>query len=143
MVWTKAYLNTKWHLDPSSHLAAIDIGPKVGATVPPFGRGSWVPSNTMLPGPRLTFVPCGMLIHPAVWPQHTWAENWGLCPFGGGELGPHLTQWARAEAFLHAKFHLDPSNWLATMHHHKQTGQTTVRWHTVNHFANSHPKTTD
>jgi len=29
--------------------------------------------------------------HPAVWPQQTWAENWGLlCPFGGG-LG--LTMW--------------------------------------------------
>jgi len=25
-------------------------------------------------------------------PQQTLAENWGLCPFRGGELGPHLTQ---------------------------------------------------
>jgi len=32
---------------------------------------------------------------------------------------------ARAEAYLHAKFHLDPSNHLATIHQrHRQTGQT-------------------
>jgi len=32
-------------------------------------------------------------------------------PFWGGELGPHLTQ-----AYLHAKFHLEPSDRLATVH---------------------------
>jgi len=35
---------------------------------------------------------------------------------------------ARVEAYLHAKFHLDPSNRLATMHQRyrrdRQTGQT-------------------
>jgi len=32
-----------------------------------------------------------------------------------------------AEAYLHAKFHLDPSNRLATVHQrHGQTEQTTV-----------------
>jgi len=46
----------------------------------------------MSPGPKPTFVSSGILILPAVWPQQTWAENWGLCPFGGGGLGPHLTQ---------------------------------------------------
>jgi len=35
------------------------------------------PSNTMWPGPRTTSVSSGILIHPAVWPQQTWAENWG------------------------------------------------------------------
>jgi len=35
---------------------------------------------------------------------------------------------ARAEAYLHAKFHLDPSNRLATVHErHRQTGQTMDR----------------
>jgi len=55
----------------------------------------------------------------------------GLCPFGEGELGPHLTQCARAEAYLHAKFHFDPSDRLATAHQRdrqtdrrdRQTGQ--------------------
>jgi len=32
-----------------------------------------------------------ILVHPAVWSQRTLAENWGLCPFRGGELGPYLT----------------------------------------------------
>ena len=40
------------------------------------------------------------------------------------ELGPHLAQCGyRAEAYLHAKFHLDPSNRLATMPLTLQTGQ--------------------
>jgi len=33
---------------------------------------------------------------------------------GEGNLDPHV---ARAEAYLLAKFHLDPSNRLATIHH--------------------------
>jgi len=43
--WAQAYLRTKWRLDLSSHLAAIDMGRKWGA-VPIFwegGGGSLVP----------------------------------------------------------------------------------------------------
>jgi len=29
--WAEAYLRTKWHLDPSSRLATIDMGRKLGA----------------------------------------------------------------------------------------------------------------
>jgi len=49
----------------------------------------------------------------------------GLCPFGGEELGPHLTQCGQGRGlYCHAKFLLDPSNRLATMHErHRQTGQ--------------------
>jgi len=46
---------------------------------------------------------------------------------GKGKLGSHLTQCGQGEAYLHAKFHLDPSNRLATTHQrYKQdrTGQT-------------------
>jgi len=51
------------------------------------------PSNIKSPGLRPGSIPSGILIHGAIWPQQTWAENWvGMCPFGGGELGPHLTQ---------------------------------------------------
>jgi len=67
-----------------------------------------------------------ILIHAAIWPQQIWAENWGLCPFGGVELDPHLTQCGQAEAYMHAKFHLDPSNRFATVHErHRQTGRRT------------------
>ena len=45
------------------------------------------PTNTKSPGPRLTSVPSDILIHPAVWPQWTWAENRGLCSFRGGGTG--------------------------------------------------------
>jgi len=36
-------IRTKWHLDQSSRLATIDMGRKLGAAVPLFGVGSWVP----------------------------------------------------------------------------------------------------
>ena len=41
------------------------------------------------------------------------------------ELGPHLTQCGQGEAYLLAKFHLDPSNRLATIHQrYRHAGQT-------------------
>ena len=49
----------------------------------------------------------------------------GLCPFREGELGPHLTQCGQAEVYLCAKFRLDPSNRLATVHErYRQTVRT-------------------
>jgi len=35
-LWAEAYLLTKYHLDPYSSLATIDMGRKLGA-LPPFG----------------------------------------------------------------------------------------------------------
>ena len=73
-------------------------GPKIGGgALPPFwGRGAGSPSNTMSLGSRPTSIPSGVLIHPAVWPQLTWAKNWGLCPFGGGGVeSPCNTMWPR------------------------------------------------
>jgi len=93
VAWAEAYLRTKWHLDPPSRLATIDMGRKVGLC--PLLERAGSPSNTMSPRPRPTSVPSGILIQPAVWPQQTWAENWGLCPFRERELGPHLTQCGR------------------------------------------------
>jgi len=68
-----------------NRLATVDMSQKLGGGLFP----SW--GNTMWPGPRPTFVPSGILIHPAIWPQQTWAEKGGLCPLEGVELGPHLT----------------------------------------------------
>jgi len=49
----------------------------------------------------------------------------GAVPLWGGELGLHLTQCGQGETYLRAKFHLDPSNSLATVHErYRQTGQT-------------------
>ena len=51
----------------------------------------------MWPGSRPIFAPTGILIHPAAWPQQTWAEDWGLCPppfFKGGELCSHFFEGA-------------------------------------------------
>jgi len=56
-----------------------------------------------------------------------------MCPFCGGELGTHVKHnVAEAAAYLHAKFHLDPSNRLATMRqHHRQDRQTGQRSDTI------------
>jgi len=65
------YLRTKWHLDPSNRLATTDMGRNLEGC--PFG--GWSPCNTMSPLQRSTSIPVGILIHLAVWPQQTWAEN--------------------------------------------------------------------
>jgi len=54
VVLAEAYLRTKWHLDPCSHLATIDMGQKLGAS-PPFRDGAGSLSNTKLPGLRPTY----------------------------------------------------------------------------------------
>jgi len=49
----------------------------------------------MWPGPRTTSVPSGILIHPGIWPQQIWAENWGgAVPLWGRESRvPSNTMW--------------------------------------------------
>ena len=62
----------------------------------PWGKGTGSPSNTKSPGLRPTSIPTDILIHAAIWPQQIWAENWGLCPFGGGGArSPPNTMWPR------------------------------------------------
>jgi len=46
-------------------------GPKSGGRCAPFRGGAGSPSNTMSPGPRPTFIPEDILIHPTFWPQYT------------------------------------------------------------------------
>ena len=45
------------------------------------------PHLTQWPGPRPTSIPSGILVHPAVWPQRTWAGNRGCAPIGQGVSG--------------------------------------------------------
>ena len=69
-------------------------GPKrAGAAAPFAGAGAGSPYKTRWPGPMSTSVLSGVLIHPADWPQETWAENCvGSVPFFLRELGLHVTQ---------------------------------------------------
>ena len=46
VAWTEAYLRTKWHLDPSSCLATIDMGQTMRVLCPYLG-GAGSPSNTI------------------------------------------------------------------------------------------------
>ena len=74
--------------------------------------------NSLWPGTRPTSILSGILIYPDVWRQRTWASFYGggaVPPFWGG-LGPHLTQCGLGRVYLHAMFHFDPCNRLATIH---------------------------
>ena len=72
----------KWHLDPSSRLATIDMDRKLG-DVPLLGTAG-SPSNTKSPGPRPTSIPCGILVHPAILATIDTGRNWeGLHPLLG------------------------------------------------------------
>jgi len=108
-----------------------EIGRKLGREGSPFGEaGAGCPSNTMSPGPRLTSIQSGILIQPAIWPQQMWAENWewGVVPlWGGGPGSPSLHNVARAQTYLHAKWHLYPFTSLANRHWRK-TGGSAPFW---------------
>jgi len=131
VAWTKTHLHAKCHLDPSSRLATIDIGRKLGSGAPPpfWGGGMGSPPNIKSPEPRPISIPSGIFIHPAIWPQQIWAENWGLCPpFWGGEAGSlSNTVWPGPRPTCVPSFILIR---LATVHQpHRQdrTGQTDGR----------------
>ena len=83
---------------------------------PLLGKGERAPHLTVTWAEAYSSIPSDILSHAAIWPQQTWAENLGCVPLGRGSWVPILHNVARAEAYLHAKFHLDPSNRLATVH---------------------------
>jgi len=94
-------------------LATIDMRRKLGAA----------PSNTKSPRPRPTSIPSGILIHPFVWPQRTWAKNWEAVPLLEGELSSHLTQSRPGrEAYLRTKWHIDPSSRFSHNRHGPKIG---------------------
>jgi len=80
------YQVASWSIQPFGHNRHR---PKIGGCCALFGDSS---SNTMWPGPRLTSVPSGILIHPAIWPQHTGWTVGGCCVPPPLEAGSHLTQ---------------------------------------------------
>ena len=111
----EAYHRTKWHLDPSSRLATTKWAENWGL-FPLFGGGAESPFSTMWPGLRPTSMPSDILVHPAVWPQHTCAENWGCSPFLAGELGPHVAQCGLGRGLPpYQVTYLDPSSRLTTI----------------------------
>ena len=58
-----------------------------------LGGAAGSPSNTMSPGLMPTSLPSGILIYPAVWPQHMGQKLGRLCPFGGGTVSRSNTTW--------------------------------------------------
>jgi len=118
----RAYLRTKWHLDQSSHFATIDMGWKFGGCAPFLEGVAGSPSKTKSPGPRPISIPSGILIHPAIWLQRTWANKWwGLCPFWRGELGPHVTHCGQGQGLPLCQV----SSWsIQPFRHNTPTSQT-------------------
>ena len=113
-------------------MATIDMGRKLGA----LRGGARSPYDTMSLGLKPTSLPSGILIHPAIWPPHG-PKIVGAPPqFGRGGAGSLSNNLTRAEACLHAKFHVDLFNRLATVHErYRQAGQDNCP------IANGRPKT--
>ena len=96
MAWTEVHLHAQCHLDPFSRLATIDMSQKLAGGSTPFWGGELVPHLTQsrLGRGLPPYLPSGILFHAAICPQQIWAENLGLCPFGGGGAGsPCNTVW--------------------------------------------------
>jgi len=96
VAWTTARLRAKCRLDPSSRLATMDMGRKLGRRLRPrFGEGRWVPI-------RPKFAWAEAYLH-TKWHLNPFSHvattdmgrklGEGLCPFVEGKLGPHLTLW--------------------------------------------------
>ena len=104
-------LNSSWDglpFGPNRH----EPGPKIGGLGPFFGGRVLGHHVTRGLGRGCAFVASGMLIRLAVWPQQTWAKNWGgdCAPWGAGSASNTV---ARDEAYLHTNWHLDPCSHLA------------------------------
>ena len=118
--WAEVYFRTKWRLHPSSRLATVDMNRKLGSCAPfmgdlrphltqrRLGRGLLLYKVASLSS-RLATIDIGRKLG---------------APFlgGDGELGPqHKVAWA--EAYLHTKWHLNPSNHLATTDMDRRLGE--------------------
>jgi len=106
-------------LQSCSRVATIDMGLKLGG-MPPFWGGQLDPHTAQCRLGRglATYEVASCSIEP--FGHHPYGPETGGCvPLGEVNLGPHLTQCGHGRAYLHAKFHLDPSN-TPTL----QTGQT-------------------
>ena len=99
----------------------------------------------MSPRPRPTSVPSGILVHPAIWPQQTWAENWVCAPFWGAGF-PSNTMWpGPSPTSTSSGILIRPTIWpqyanVTDRQPDRETGQTAVRWHRANRFTNGHQK---
>jgi len=115
-------------LEQTKRLCIVECSNEITITIINMDQkfGGWVQSNTKSPRLRPTSIPSGILMHAAIWPQQIWAENWvGAVPlWRRGSWVPIKHNVARAETYLHAKFHLDPSNRLATVHERHRQNRT-------------------
>jgi len=110
-------------------LATIGMGQKWGA-VPLLGGGAGF-HVTMRHVPRRTFLPSGVLIHPAIWPQQTWADFvfWGegAVPLAGAAGFASNTMLPRP-TYHRTKWHLDPCSRLATIDMGRKMGALSPFW---------------
>ena len=115
MAWADVYFRTKWRLHPSSRLATINMGQKLG------GGGcalcSWVPSSTVWLGPRphlhaKCHLDSSSRLATINTGQKLGGDGCALCSAGSCVPIKHKVAWA--EAYLHTKWHHSPSSHLAT-----------------------------
>ena len=130
-VWAEVYFRTKWRLHPSSRLATIDIGQKLGGVGVPFFLGvAGSPSNTKSPVskngglcPLFGEVGAGSSSNMQLFDRSRHGPKiGGFSLFGDGGWVPieHKVPWA--EAYIHTKWHLDAFSRLATIEMGRKLG---------------------
>ena len=115
VAWAKVYFHTKWRLHPSSHLATIDMGRKLGSRAPFCWGVAATPSNRASPSRGLP------PYQVASWSTRQFGHNIHKPKLGGivhyflreGSWLPVEHKLAWAEAYLNTKRHLNPSGCLA------------------------------
>ena len=126
-------------IDLYRRLATTDMGRKRGPRSPFLARGTWVPSNTMSLGLGPTCLPSGILIDQDMWSQH--GRKLGrLCPFRGGDQGPHLTQCGLAVVYFRTMWRLHPSSRLATIDMGRKLGAVPLLGGAATHLTQKSPR---
>ena len=111
------------------------MGRKVGVTAELLLRGSWVPSNTMSPGPRPTCIK--WYLDPSSRLATTdMGRKFGCCALLAGAGSPSNTIWpGPMYTSMPSDILNHPTVWpqyTNATDRRNRTGQTTVRWHRAN-----------
>ena len=94
VAWAEVYFRTKWRLHPSSHLATLNTGQKLGGSGCALcSGGSWVPITHKVAWAEAYLHTKCYLSPSSLLATRDIGRKLGDCaPLGEGKLGPHLTQ---------------------------------------------------
>ena len=131
-IWPQQTWSENWGHSPRPNSRGKWENGKIGVLLCSIflGEGSWLPMQHNATWAEVYLLPSGILIHPAVWPQQTWAKIVVLLfrIFLGGGSGSPSNNMAWVKAYFVTKWHLDPSSRLATTDMGRKLGAVPPFW---------------